>query len=492
MAARDSYVIRREVFDHAVYPCPPRLNPTTLQTLVKSMHLACSLDGRISHPQWADAAIKTLGLSLSEAETYFETCKAAFIGTNSSSLDLKPFSLFLALQLFSSASGRLSLENAASLSSKYNVEHPFFMATGASLSGTYPSPAMSPRSKPVRGLFPQTSDYSIAAQFLKSNMTLILKLLSAEYHSKNPTLSCNDLTTLSLLFYNVPADFGRTLPHFAGKAQSFRVPAIDLSEWLCSRITPDNTDSPSKAFHFTGLSRCVTVKQGTEVTNRDIRVVSCEDSYFYINSYVKSVYFSNCKDVTVYVAAVSKVVSMDKCEGCTLVLATHFLKVGNSVDCTINVYSALSPVLYGDNRSLALGPFNVFYSELLHFVERAGINTSNPQNVLNYSGPVLLNSEPGSSYCHLIQPKDFFPFIMPKEFPCEELSPILTPEEHRQAPRIREEYFASIQARISAAGLSSDQEKQLHQAIQGYFREWLVSTGNIKGPTELVKMIDQE
>jgi TBCC domain-containing protein 1 len=491
MAARDSFIVKKEVFDHAVYPCPPRLNPTTLQTLVKSLHLACSLDGRISHPQWADAAIKSLGLSLSEAETYYETCKAAFIGTTSTSLDLKPLSLFLALQLFSSASGRLSLENAVSLSSRFNVEHPFAMA-GPSMSGTYPSPAMSPRSKPVRGLIPQTSDYNLAVQFLKSNLTLILKLLSAEYHSKNPTLSCSDLSPLSLLFYSVPADFGRSLPHFAGKAQAFRVPANDISEWLCSRIQPDNLESSSRAFLFTGLSRCVTVKQGSEVTNRDIRIVGCEDSYFYINAHAKSVFFSNCKDVTVFVAAVAKVTSMDKCEGCTLVLATHCLKVGNSVDCTINVYSALSPVLFGDNRSLALGPFNLFYSEVLHFVERAGINTSNPQNVLNYSGPVLLNSEPGSSYCHLIQPKDFFPFIMPKEFPCEELSPILTPEEHRQAPRIREEYFASIQARISAAGLSSDQERQLHQAIQGYFREWLVSTGHIKGPTELVKMIDQE
>ena len=50
--------------------------------------------------------------------------------------------------------------------------------------------------------------------------------------------------------------------------------------------------------------------------------------------------------------------------------------------------------------------------------------------------------------------------------------------------------FTSIQQKIKQAGLTSDQEKQLHVAIQGYFREWFVSTNQYKPITDMVKMID--
>ena len=48
----------------------------------------------------------------------------------------------------------------------------------------------------------------------------------------------------------------------------------------------------------------------------------------------------------------------------------------------------------------------------------------------------------------------------------------------------------NIKSMIKDAKLVEEQEKALHVAIQGYFRDWLVSSGNIKNITELVKMID--
>jgi len=42
--------------------------------------------------------------------------------------------------------------------------------------------------------------------------------------------------------------------------------------------------------------------------------------------------------------------------------------------------------------------------------------------------------------------------------------------------QLRSEKFLEVQQKIKAAGLSSDQEKMLHVAIQGYFREWFVQT----------------
>lgn len=40
--------------------------------------------------------------------------------------------------------------------------------------------------------------------------------------------------------------------------------------------------------------------------------------------------------------------------------------------------------------------------------------------------------------------------------------------------QLRSEKFLEIQQKIKVAGLTSEQEKMLHVAIQGYFREWFV------------------
>ena len=55
---------------------------------------------------------------------------------------------------------------------------------------------------------------------------------------------------------------------------------------------------------------------------------------------------------------------------------------------------------------------------------------------------------------------------------------------------MRQQAFIKIQQKIKKAGLTSDQEKQLHVAIQGYFREWIVQTQQYKSITDMVKMID--
>jgi hypothetical protein len=152
----------------------------------------------------------------------------------------------------------------------------------------------------------------------------------------------------------------------------------------------------------------------------------------------------------------------------------------------------MPPVLYGDNRGLTLGPLNVFYPDLPAQIERAGIPLAvqNPKCAHNWSSPINMNSE-GTSF-NLLQPKDFFKLALPQVLNPQEPSPSLTPEQFVNAIRIREEYFANIQNMISRANLTEEQEKRLQMAIQGYFREWLISTGLVKAPTELVRMIDQE
>mmetsp|Transcript_2000 Transcript_2000/g.3545 ORF Transcript_2000/g.3545 Transcript_2000/m.3545 type:complete len:91 (-) Transcript_2000:27-299(-) len=64
---------------------------------------------------------------------------------------------------------------------------------------------------------------------------------------------------------------------------------------------------------------------------------------------------------------------------------------------------------------------------------------------------------------------------------------LLCPKEYSDVLEQRVQNFQKVQQKIKGAGLNSEQEKQLHVAIQGYFREWFVQTNQYKSVTDLVK-----
>lgn len=471
--------IRTELFDHGVFPCPPRLNQSSIINLVKSLYQSATHDGKITVSQWAEAAIKQLSLSLQEAEVYFELFRNLAYERRPAQpvIDIKPFAIFLILQLYSTATTRISLENASSLTSKFNSDGPGFSA-----SGTFPSPASSPRSKAVRGfLFSQpASDYQMSHQFVKSNLKLLMKAVTSDLLASDIALTAAEFNNLGFLFIGTTGTpdvpISRLIPYYQSKPNLTRVHVDDLSEWINRKLycaTNETVIERSGILLLTALNRSVVIKSQNECTGKDIRLSNCEESYVYINAAVKQISLINCREVTLYVAAVSKVVTMDKCELCTIALTSNMIRVGNSVDCSVYAYSPFPPVLYGDNRGITLGPFNVFYPEIIRMMEVAEIPNSsfNPKCIHNWSAPIEMNSEQSGHCYFLLQPKDFFRLVLPTQF--GGINPVLqlTPEEFVNAMRIREEYFASIQSTIAKAGLNEEQERRLHLAIQGYFRE---------------------
>ena len=90
----------------------------------------------------------------------------------------------------------------------------------------------------------------------------------------------------------------------------------------------------------------------------------------------------------------------------------------------------------------------------------------------------------------LQDPKDFAKLVLPPQF--KENMLMLAPTAYLEVLNQRNAAFEMAQAAIKAAKLTPEQEKQLRIAIQGYFREWVVSTNQIKGISDLVKMIDNE
>lgn len=144
------------------------------------------------------------------------------------------------------------------------------------------------------------------------------------------------------------------------------------------------------------------------------------------------------------------------------------------------------PILYGDNRNIVLAPHNVGYSNLIDHLGDAKIPVS-ASYVKNYSKPVLTNGD-RSSYS-LLDESDFFKLALPDNFINASL--LLTPQNYLDAILKRMKIFTDIQTKISESKLNSDEEKMLHVAIQGYFREWLVTNNHHKKINELIKLIDK-
>lgn len=490
--SRDAYnmQLRIDVFEHGVFSCPHRLTQASLLSLARTLQQS-AIEGKIAASQWAEAAIKQLSLSLQESNVYFEIFRHLAYARKPSQpiVDVKQFCLYLVLQLYSTTTTRLSLENASSLSSKFNSEFPGINNLGSS----FPSPGASPRTKAVRGfLFTQSSsDLQLAYQFIKSHLKLMLKVISTDINDVNPMVTSSDFNSLNLIFSQSEVPLCKLIPYYNSKP---RVSLEDLHSWINKKLNAPAETLHSEGLQISGLNRSVSLKSQIECSGREIRIANCDESYIYINAGVKQVSIINCREVTVFISAVSGLATMDKCESCTVVIAGSLVRVGNNVDCTVHVYSPFPPVLYGDNRGVVLAPFNVYLPDLHSLLEAQGIpsTSNNPKCSHNWSAPIEMNTEQAGQGYLLMQPKDFFKLVLPSAFSASNPTTDFTPEEFVNAVNIREEYFESIQNMISKANLNEEQERRLHTAIQGYFREWLVTTGNVKAPMELVKMIDQE
>ena len=186
-------------------------------------------------------------------------------------------------------------------------------------------------------------------------------------------------------------------------------------------------------------------------------------------------------------ASSNKVVSIDKCENCNICLATNLLRISNSIDTNIFSYILQNPILYGDNRGIMLGPNNIFYSELSLHLKNAKLPLIK-NNFSIWKDPVIMNSsQDDRSAFDIVLPKDFTRFISPFN---NENSVFLAPKEYVDIILEKEVIMDKVKDLIKDANLFEEQEKALHVAIQGYFREYLVTSGNIKHISELIKLMD--
>lgn len=486
--------IRPELFDHLIYPISVKLDDEKIISIFRRLHLLSAIDFKISLKEWVKVA-GDIGLSQSEANILFLTYKifedenGEFNQQNKkhdqnqskNSVDVRYFGLFFALQSFSQ-------RTKISLTLDKNEKGPSYLK----------SPLSSPRSKSSSNvrLGTQGLEYQNVLNFIKGNLKLFLRIIASDIHNTETTLNENEFNTLKFLFTVGDSSYQNNekikkmslsnyLHCFDNLPPITKINMNIINELLLSTLSSKASELPDYV-RIKGLSKCVTIKAG-ECQNKNILISNCDDSYIYINTNVINCKISCCTNCYIVIAVSSKITSVEKCEKCNVSFVSNFTRISNIIDSNICLYSLYEPVLFGDNRGLKLGPFNVNYDELYSHVRESRIVVSHG-GMKNFANPILLNGN--KEQFSIIPPEDFTTLVTP--FDCKDrFSLKLTPKNYIETIENRHKMYIKIKEMIKEAGFQENQEKAFHVALQGYFREWLVSSGNYKPMSDLVKMIDE-
>ena len=493
--------IKPELFDHLIYPLSIKLDDEKIISLFRKLHVLSEIDFKIPMKEWIKNATE-IGLTKTEATVLFNTFKI-YEGdlpdglpstksryessiNNKNSVDVRYFGLFFALQCFPQ-------RTKISLIIDKTEKNPNY----------FTSPLSSPRGKSSNNyrLAGQGLEYQFILNYIKSNLKLFLRIVASDIHNTETTINANEFNTFKFLFTIEDNKFNTNIHDKNKKNTSLsnylhcfdNLPPVTkinmniINEFLLSAIS---TSAPELSNYviIKGLSKCVTIKSGNEYQNKNLLISNCDDTYIYINTNVSNCKISLCTNCTIVIAVASKIISIDKCEKCNICIISNYSRISNMIDSTVYLFSVYEPILYGDNRGLKLGPHNVTYNDLYIHVKESRL-TITQNSYKNFSMPIYLNNN-NKEHINIVKPEEFTTIVVPFEAK-EPFNYILTPKAYLEVIQKRYNNYMNIQKLIKDAGFQESQEKGFHIALQGYFREWLVTSGNFKPMNDLVKMIDE-
>ncbi|CAD8057637.1 unnamed protein product [Paramecium sonneborni] len=480
--------IKYTIFEHFIFPF--KLNPQILSQINNSL---------ISFEQFRDLAQK-YQVSNIDAEiifTFFQMALDNQPTVERKMVDIKQLTLFLSLQNFNQAGRHSIFENI-------NINDVKYQERQRQSINSY-SPLNSPRAKTMR-IQSQQNESQQVIQFVKSNIKDWMTLLT----NNQETITSQEFNILSLIFYNDQKSISQMIFDRTNK----------LGKDIVSEWTIKNIQCQEYASSICGFTKSVTIKNNM---GEDLKISQCDDSMIYIDSCVNTLSISQCTNCQIFVGSVRMITSISSCEKITVCVASNYIKISNTIDSTIHYYGSYSPILYGDCRSIILAPNNSNTEKTLQRLREASI----PINKYcrdKYQKPLIIGQSkidwsilPIDEFSKFILPESHFgcidfPLILECNFDIDRMNkeitekkiltqqmnyekivlPLLAPPDYIKAIYDRFQLFAQVQAQIKQSNLKEENQKLLQNAIQGNFREWLVSTGTIKGISDLVKLIDQE
>ena len=478
-------------------PITTKLDDEKIISLFRKLHILSEIDFKIPMKEWIKNATE-VGITKTEATILFQTFKIyegdqpeststtkdryGSSNTNKNSVDVRYFGLFFALQSFSQ-------RTKFSLKTDKTEKNPNFFS----------SPLSSPRGKTSNRLGTQGLDYQHILNYIRANLKLFLRIIASDIHNTETTINAGEFNTLKFIFTiddkkypnfdknkknNSLANY---LHCFDNLPPTTKINMNIINEFLISALSSSAPELPNYVA-IKSLSKCVTIKSGNEYQNKNLLISKCEDSYIYINTTVSNCKISSCTNCTIVIAVASKIITINGCEKCNICIVSNFTRISNMIDSNVYLFSVYEPIVYGDNRGLKLGPHNVTYNDLYVHLKESKLSIT--QNGLkHFSSPIYLNNINKESI-NIIKPEEFTTIVVPFDVK-DSFKYLLTPKPYLENIQKRYNNYLNLQKMIKEAGFQEGQEKAFHIALQGYFREWLVTSGNYKPMNDLVKLIDE-
>ncbi|GAX26435.1 hypothetical protein FisN_37Hh015 [Fistulifera solaris] len=254
----------------------------------------------------------------------------------------------------------------------------------------------------------------------------------------------------------------------------------------------------------------------------DVTITECEHAHIYLLQPLEHATVSNCSNCTIVLGAVAGLLHVVNCDKLSITCAARKIIVRNGCDIQTYLFSPTPPLLVGDHRNCQFAPYNTYYDGFRDDLVTAGLavlvdspmtdalqtasnkwkqpielaklevppipgSPANAEALENTSmpTPVLL---PASDFAVLYVPsrntddEDYCRFLSDVLY----LSPFRLPVEYERRVLQRVERMKNVQAALKSLG--TEQRMQLEDELHQGFREWLVSSGNLRQVLDLVQL----
>lgn len=288
---------------------------------------------------------------------------------------------------------------------------------------------------------------------------------------------------------------------------------------------------------------------GRERTH-DLSISECADAHFYLLQPFEHATIAGCSNCTIVIGAVAGLLHVVDCEKTAITCAARRVLVSNCCDVQTYLFSPTPPLLVGDNRSCQFAPYNSYYEGFRDDLVTAGLavvaggDNSSQLTPMEAGWPALQTASnkwkqhielaklevpqvPGSPSNPtvgsptnaaaddkamentsmptpvLLPASDFNVLYVPsktRETEEEEdasqycrfladvlhLSPFRLPVEYERRVLMKAERMKNVQSALKS--LNTEQRLQLEEELNQGFREWLVTSGNLRQVLDLVYM----